>query len=92
VQCKHCGQELSDAEIISHVQRLRSGLRKNKRGGRPKPHQCPRCGEVIMGQRMLYAHLALCRSGPPGPLDPGDLVGVSDADMLAMAWTADGEA
>jgi hypothetical protein len=89
VQCKHCGQELSDAEIFSHAQRLRSRLRKNKRGGRPQPHHCPRCGETIMGKRLLLAHLALCAAGPPQPLDASDLVGVSAADMEALAWSPD---
>jgi hypothetical protein len=88
MQCA-CGVVISDRDVLAEAGRIRVKLRK-RRGGPPRrTYTCARCGEMVSGRVMLDAHVRMCPSPPPQPLD--GLEPVTDADMEGMRWTPDAE-
>jgi hypothetical protein len=73
-----CGQTIPDREILAEAGRIRARMRKTHRGPL-KLHECPRCGEKILGLALLTSHLATCPAPALGEITPEDLA--------ALAWT-----
>ena len=75
--------ELADSVILAAAGRIYASRRKTC-AGPTRVFCCRWCNAEIRGRIPLEAHERDCTQRPSG-----DLVGVTDADLIALAWTPD---
>jgi hypothetical protein len=79
-----CEVEIPEAAIMSEAGRIAVNRRRSHRGATPKIYTCRWCGTAIQGRAALEGHEPACGHRPSG-----DLVEVSELDLIALAWTPD---